>query len=224
MSPLNTTTPLQRSKPHPYFPDAGRPTWEVAYLFPAQGEWSEDDFLGLDALSDLAPFLELSRGRLEILSMPTELHQLIVAYLYELLKAFTQQSAPGTVLFSGMRVRLKKGRFRGPDILYLKSEHDAQRKEKYWEGADLVMEVVSKDPKDHHRDWIVKKREYARAGIAEYWIVDPQEERIQVLTLIGNAYQIHGDFRPGRDATSALLPGFSVAVDEALMPSGTSRR
>src|SRR5262245_16780627 len=131
--------PAQRNRQHPFFPDAGRPTWEIAYLFPPQGAWNEDDFLTLESLSDMSRFLELSHGRLEILSMPTELHQLIVAYLYELLKAFAQRSAPGTVLFSGMRVRLKKGRFRGPDVLYLKAEHDAKRNEKYWEGADLVM-------------------------------------------------------------------------------------
>ncbi len=45
-------------------------------------------------------------------------------------------------------------------------------------GADLVVEVVSKnDPK---RDLETKLREYAAAGIPEYWIVDPMEHSIEV--------------------------------------------
>jgi hypothetical protein len=41
------------------------------------------------------------------------------------------------------------------------------------------------------------------------------------LTLRGKAYKVHGDFRPGSRATSALLPGFAVAVEEALAPPGS---
>jgi Uma2 family endonuclease len=46
--------------------------------------------------------------------------------------------------------------------------------DEYWEGADLVMEVVSSHDEDRRRDLVVKREEYARAGIAEYWIVDPE--------------------------------------------------
>jgi Uma2 family endonuclease len=45
-------------------------------------------------------------------------------------------------------------------------------------GADLAMEVVSKGKEDRKRDLITKRFEYARAGIPEYWIVDPQTRRI----------------------------------------------
>src|SRR5207237_9171857 len=80
-------------------------------------------------------------------------------------------------------------------------------------GAALVMEIVIGDAADRARDLIVKRKEYAEARIAEYWIVDPQEQRITVLTLDGSAYRVHGDFTAGQHATSVLLPGFSVSVD-----------
>ncbi len=84
---------------------------------------------------------------------------------------------------------------------------------RYPEGADLAMEVVSEGEEDRHRDLVIKRQEYATAGITEYWIVDPREPRITVLTLEGQAYRVHGIFTPGERATSILLPGFEVDVE-----------
>src|SRR5205823_1127269 len=98
--------------------------------------------------------------------------------------------------------------------LFMRVENAHRQHEKFWDGADLVMEVVSPDPKSRNRDLVKKRREYARAGIPEYWIVDPQEQRITVLTLADRTYQVYGDFRPGSEATSALLDGFRVPVSD----------
>ena len=76
------------------------------------------------------------------------------------------------------------------------------------------MEVVSGSPADRDRDLVRKRRDYALAGIPEYWIVDPQEEVIYVLRLEGKEYVEHGRFTAGDVTTSALLPGFTVPVDD----------
>jgi Uma2 family endonuclease len=220
MSERRATTATKK-EPHPYFPDGGRPTWEVAYLFPAQGTWTEAGYFDLEPMYEGFPLIELSNGRLEVLPMPTQTHQLIVAFLFELLKAFAAAHAPGMVLFSGMRVRLGNRKIRDPDVLYMKAENAQRRHEKYWEGADFVMEVVSPDPKDRKRDLEVKPREYARARIPEYWIIDPDKRHIRVLTLEGDVYKLHGEFGAGARATSVLLPGFGIDVDAALNPPGS---
>jgi Uma2 family endonuclease len=207
--------------PEWFFPDGETPTWEVAYLFPPQGRWTEDDFWTLERVRDGMPRIELSQGRLEVLPVPAQTHHLILAFFLQLLHEFTQAHAPGVVLPWGLNVRLKKGNIREPDVVYMKAENARRRHEEYWEGADLVMEVVSPDPRDQERDWETKPREYARAGIPEYWIIDPQQKVIRVLTLRGKAYKVRGDFGPGTRATSVLLPGFAVAVDEALAPPGS---
>ena len=49
----------------------------------------------------------------------------------------------GEVLFAGVRVRLWPGKFREPDVLFMRAEHAGRITDEYWEGADLVMEVVS---------------------------------------------------------------------------------
>jgi Uma2 family endonuclease len=95
-------------------------------------------------------------------------------------------------------------------------ENAARIGEQFWEGADLVMEIVSGSDDDRRRDLVTKRSEYALAGIPEYWIVDPREGRITVLHLDGDSYALHGEFTEGSRATSVLLPGFSVDAAEAL--------
>lgn len=212
----------KKSRPLPAFPDGRTPTWEIAYLYPAQGSWTEEDYFALAGSCEGSPRLELSNGHLDVLPMPTQIHQLILFFLAKLLESFAQLHAPGMVLPSGMKMRLGKTRYRDPDVVYMKAEHARRRHNEYWDGADLVMEVVSPDPKDEERDYKIKRREYARGRIPEYWIIDPQKQLIRVLKLKAGKYHLHGDFGPGTQATSALLPGFTVAVDEVLAPPGSA--
>jgi Uma2 family endonuclease len=141
---------------------AGAPlTWEVAELFPGPGSWTEEDFFRLADAQEGVPFLELSNGNLEILSMPTQTPQLILVFLLQALTTYTAKHVPGIVLPLGLWVRLKRGRIRAPDIVYMKAEHFVRCQEEYWKGADLVMEIVSPDPKDRRRDLKTKPLEYA---------------------------------------------------------------
>jgi Uma2 family endonuclease len=187
----------------------GEPAWEVAFLFPAQGDWTEGEYLALDTNR----LVELSDGCLEVLPMPTMFHQLIVDFLFTLLKAFIAAQGSGKVFFAPLPVRLGSGKYREPDIVYLRPERIRDLRSQP-DGADLVMEVVSEGEENRQRDLETKRQEYAQAGIPEYWIVDPEEQRITVLTLDGAAYREHGVFGVGAQAASALLPGFTVAVAE----------
>jgi Uma2 family endonuclease len=192
--------------------DHAEPAWEVALLFPAQGEWSEDDYLWLtDHTKCLAEFAE---GHIEVLPMPTDEHQRMVLSLYRALYAFLAARSVGIVLVAPLRLRVRPGRYREPDVLVLLSTTDPRRSNRYWTGADLVVEVVS--PDDPQRDLVRKRREYARAGIPEYWIVNPMAEQITVLQLEGSAYEEHGIFGRGMQASSVLLEGFTVAVADVL--------
>jgi Uma2 family endonuclease len=190
---------------------AAEPTWQIAQLFPTQGNWSEEEYLALHTNH----LVEFSHGVLEVLPMPTTSHQFLVTYLYRLVSAFATPADLGTVLVAPLRVRLWRGKFREPDIVFLLKEHTDRIGEEFWSGADVVMEVVSGEEEDRRRDLIIKRAEYARAGIREYWIVDPREERITVLRLAGKRYVVHGEFMKGSIATSHLLDGFTVNVSDA---------
>ena len=76
----------------------------------------------------------------------------------------------------------------------------------------MVIKVLSKGKKNRHRVLTIKRKKYAKARIPEYWIVDPEEETINVLWLTGTTYRTHGKFRAGDKAASRLLQGFEVNV------------
>ena len=206
MSAMKQLTQVQ----HPPALETGEPAWDVARLFPNQGTWSVEEYLALETNH----LVEFSHGYVEVLPMPTESHQFITLFLYRVLLAFVTARNLGYVLSAPFRIRLWPGKFREPDVVFMLAEHAERRGEQYWEGADLVMEVVSREYR--HHDLVTKRREYVRAGIPEYWIVDPQEEKITVLTLDEDRYGVHGEFGRGVEATSVLLEGFAVAVDEVL--------
>ena len=184
---------------------------QIAELLPLNGRWSAEDYLWLSARTN--HLVEFAEGFIEVLPMPTDRHQAIVEFLFLLLYDYASRT-DGKARFAPLRLRIAEGRFREPDILYLRAADDGRRGERFWTGADLVMEVVS--PDDPARDHATKRNEYAEAGIAEYWIVDPQDETITVLRLAGQVYVEHGRFVRGQVANSALLAGLSADVSSAL--------
>jgi Uma2 family endonuclease len=177
-------------------------------LLPPQGGWTEEKYLWLT--DDSTRLIEFTDGYIEVLPMPTDEHQTFLATFYDEFNGFVRPRG-GVVRFSPLRVRIRARKFREPDLLLLLNRHDPRRANRYWQGADLVLEVVS--PDNPERDLIDKRFDYAEAGIPEYWIVNPLNQTITVLTLQGESYVEHGVFVRGMRATSVLLPDFSIAVD-----------
>lgn len=183
------------------------PAWDVALLYPEQGEWSIDEYLDLPGNR----LIEYTNGYIEFLPMPTTTHQWMVWLFHQLLQQFAWPHL-GLALFAPLRVRVGKRKFREPDVAFMFNDHKDRIADEYWTGADLAMEVVSPGAKARKRDLIDKPKDYARAGIGEYWIIDPKRQEIIVLHLKGKKYQRVGAFKKGTQAVSRLLPGFTVDV------------
>ena len=123
--------------------------------------------------------IELADGHIELLPMPTYAHQVLLLFLYRALYGHVQETPRrGVVVTSGLRMRVRAGKFREPDLLLLCDRFDPRRQDRFWVGADLLAEVVS--PDDPPRDLVVKRADYAEAGIPEYWIVDTRVETVTV--------------------------------------------
>jgi Uma2 family endonuclease len=190
--------------------ELSKPTWAVAHLFPNQGEWTENDFFALHANR----MVELVDGTLEVLPLPTWLHQLIVKFLIRQIEIATRQS--GVALAAPLPVRLFAGTIREPDVMYFAPGSEPNDPRSYPDRVDLAMEVVSEGVDARRRDYEDKRRDYQRASISEYWIVDPEDRKITVLVLENSLYRVHGEFGPGQNASGILIPDLVVAVDEIL--------
>ena len=179
----------------------------LAEAEPLQGLWTQDRYLAItNACNHL---VEFTVGQIEVLPIPTRRHQAITRFLLFLLSDWTKAKG-GEVFFAPLRLRVREGKFREPDLLVLRDAADPRNQDAYWLGADLVMEIVR--PDNPGRDLVTKRNDYAEAGIPEYWIVNPLTDTITVLTLQGDAYLEHGVFGRGEKAEGTILAGFSADV------------
>src|SRR5438034_1176932 len=95
--------------------------WQVATLFPAQGEWSEEDYLRLTDGTNRR--IELADGRLEFLPLPTEVHESLVQFLFLALYEFVETESLGKVHMTGIRLRIRPRKLRLPDVIFLHKDH-----------------------------------------------------------------------------------------------------
>lgn len=195
------------SKPTPPIPSQdGEPTREAAHRLPPQGHWSEEDFLKLQSTQ----MAELVNGRLEILPMPNLKHQ----RLLKMLLGFVEAAAPphSLVLFAPLPTKLFPGTIREPDLLYISPDNLPPVEAEYPTKIDLAMEIVSDGTEARKRDYEDKRLDYAKAGVAEYWIVDPRDQIVTVLVLAGEQYVEQGRFVSGQTANGKLLSNLIVDV------------
>lgn len=187
-------------------------TKEIAYLFPRQGEWTESDYFRLPQTNKI---VELSKGRIIITPSPTEQHQMILGNLYSILRNYIKINKLGKILMAPMDVRLWEGNIRQPDIIFMSNEHLNRTTTELWNVPDLAIEILSENTIKEDRE--EKYKEYQKAGILEYWIVDPFNQSIEIYTLENSVYKLFGKWRQGEIAKSRLLDGFEVSVDEIMV-------
>jgi Uma2 family endonuclease len=181
----------------------------VAELFPRQGQWRAHHYF---ALPEVNRIVELSQGELIIPAMPTNFHQAILDALYAAMRAFVHTRRLGVIRFSSLPVQLWRDTYREPDILFVTNAHRNRIHEQYWDAPDLAVEVIS--PFTVKTDRVDKFKEYQRAGIGEYWLVDPEAFTIEVFVLKNKRYTQLGKWGMGDKARSKMLKGFTVKVAE----------
>ena len=109
-------------------------------------------------------------------------------------------------------------------LIYLKELDRSAPEQELADRPDLVVEVVSPGRRQRDRDLVEKRREYAAAGVPEYWIVDPEEECIVVLHLASRETEQDGDrvyaeearYGRGDQAVCVSLDDFTVDVSAVL--------
>ncbi|MCP5086926.1 MAG: Uma2 family endonuclease, partial [Rhodobacteraceae bacterium] len=106
-----------------------------------------------------------------------------------------------------------------PDVFFIAAEHQPRPGDKIFEGApDIIIEVLS--PSTARLDRVVKFDAYERAGVREYWLADPRSRFVEVYVLPteGAEYTLLGQFGPGEQLCSEVLPELAVTVDTLFTP------
>jgi Uma2 family endonuclease len=147
-------------------------------------------------------------GSVVPMSPVSDRHQDIVDFLAALLRHLVEETDAGIVRTSQVAMHIGRTA-RVPDILFLAAEHLGRRKPTFVDGpADLVVEVAS--PESRGRDRGEKFYEYEQAGVAEYWLIDPARETVDVFRLDarGQYEAVSGPAAPRLE--SSVLPGFWI--------------
>jgi Uma2 family endonuclease len=170
--------------------------------------WTYDEMVA--ELEETNQPTELWDGELRLTPAPAPKHQTAVLRLGRALDDFARIRNLGMTYIAPIDVVLSQHRVVQPDIVFV-----THAKKQIIENAirgvpDLVVEIISTG--SWRRDTIEKRALYEQFGIQEYWIVDPETETVEVLTLEHGTYQLLGRFAKNQNAKSKLLKGLRIRV------------
>ena len=164
---------------------------------------------------------ELYRGHIIEMPTPTAIHIKIIEFLvYQFRRFFAAHNLPLVAVVT-TAVRTEENSSRVPDVVIctqsLWEQVCAQSGSAvldFEEKPLLVIEVTSQNWRD---DYIRKRAEYDLIDILEYWIVDPNLQKIRVCSRPENegGYS-HQEFLPGQQVQSVQFPEFILSVNEVL--------
>lgn len=153
---------------------------------------------------------EIIDGEPYQMAAPNSLHQMLCTDLCVIL-ANHFRGKPCRVISSPLDVRLSEVDVVQPDLLVICDK--TQITKSHIEGPpSLVVEVLS--PSSLRHDKVRKARLYAKAGVGEYWIVQPSPAMVEVLYLDGIGFRLHGSYTDRERLVSPTFPELSLELSE----------
>jgi len=154
---------------------------------------------------------EIIDGELFVTPSPRRAHQKVVTRLSYYLEGFVEKRGHGEVYVAPFDVVFSLFDVVEPDILYVSKERASVVTEKNAQGApDLVVEVLSETTAEIDRT--TKLKLYARHGVQEYWLIDPDACTAEVYRREARGFARVASLQPSDSLTTPLLPGFSVPL------------
>ena len=166
-----------------------------------------EEFLAWADEDTLAEWVD---GEVVMYSPANDRHQDISGFLESVLRSFVEVRQLGIVRSAPFQMKLAQSG-REPDLLFVAQANLGRLKETYLDGpADLVVEIVS--PESAGRDRGEKFYEYARGGVPEYWLIDPQTEWAEFYRLEEGHYRLVFSGKEGQ-YHALMLPDFWLRVE-----------
>jgi len=130
---------------------------------------------------------ELIDGRHFVNPAPSYYHQKLGGRLFKQLDRLIEVPGLGEVLLAPFDVHLGRGTLVQPDLVVVTTKNLSLIGDKKLTGVpDLLVEILSPSRADHDRR--IKRRKYERAGVREFWIVDPEVPCIEQYVLRAGKY------------------------------------
>lgn len=156
---------------------------------------------------------QLIDGEIQEMTSPTFLHQLIVQNLNFLFSAYVRTNKAGRVLSAPMDVTLSPKDTVQPDLLYIDKLRYSVISEKKIDGApDIVIEVLS--PSTAYLDLKYKKDLYEISGVKEYWIVDPEDNSVEIYFNEANSFNRIQKSKKDGLLSSKILSGLEINIKD----------
>jgi Uma2 family endonuclease len=159
----------------------------------------------------------------EIIEMPPEspgnvlISLFLLQQLFQVVPLHWVRRNDTELVVSSSRVRIPDLMILGEDLALALADSRRSTITEEMPAPLLVVEVVSPGKDNQDRDYRYKRSEYAVRGIGEYWIIDPEQAKVTVLTLVDGLYEAE-ELRG-----SAVLQWSSPAQAQSQAQSGTLR-
>ena len=127
------------------------------------------------------------------------------------LAAALVNAVPDLYVVSEVRLWVADDILRLPDVMVTDSRPQSDWAVSVSEPPLMVAEVLS--PSTRSEDVIVKAVDYARAGIGQYWIVDPEQRTLEVMRNVEGAWQRLVVLDEDNPEVTVVLAGAPVALD-----------
>lgn len=185
-----------------------------------------EEYLGYDDGTDTR--YELADG--ELVEMPPENPDNCL-YARFLFARFIQLFPLSRVCMKDTEVEVtgRQAKTRYPDVMILSEELETALKgssrstiTRDMPPPELVVEVVSPGKENENRDYRYKRSEYAARGIPEYWIVDPAQQQVTILTWAEGLYE-EKVFADSQVIESAIVQGLALTTDQ-IFTAGADRQ
>jgi Uma2 family endonuclease len=165
---------------------------------------------------------ELIDGEHYVTPSPNTRHQDLVGRLHLAIGNFlAAHRGLGRIFLSPFDVVLSRYDVVEPDLLFLAGDQLDILTDKNVQGAPaLVVEVLSRGTRK--RDEQIKRRLFARVGVREYWLVDPELDLIKVFRRVeDDTFRKVAELTTEEHSvlTTPRLPGFSLALAELFASS-----
>ena len=157
---------------------------------------------------------EIIDGELIVSPSPSAVHQRIVLELATIIRNFLGVHPIGEVFIAPLDTILASNQVPQPDLLYVSKERAGIVDRWVFGVPDLAVEVISETSR--RRDEVRKRELYEQFGVAEYWIVDPDADKVTVHRLTDGRYDDGTIVRA--TLTTPLFPGLEIDLAKVFAP------